>query len=271
MIKTFLVKLLCVAAILSPLCSSAQNDVRKAFDELLKSSSVEYSETHSMSKDSSTGVKESQSDVYTFTLPAANIKLVDNILKAFKSDESKAYSISGGKADKGSARINLAVGDGRGRGVLINPIGYDYYYACFLAPKKEDKDGIYRYAYGINWRKKKDKIEGTLVVTYATTLKYRQEASKSRGAMMIVGAPADSWFETMVTYMRTLSRNNSTSNQEFWAARIYKLAQSSQSLKDLSNDDKTAARELLKSKIDGTEKFTPTTRQLLISALNSIK
>ena len=110
--RTKFFKLIVLLGVLIPLCSSAQTNVKKAFDELLKSSDVQYSETHSLEKDTETGVKRSQCDVYNFTLPASRFRLVENVLKAFKEDEDKAYALSSGTADKNSGKIVLAVGNG---------------------------------------------------------------------------------------------------------------------------------------------------------------
>ena len=279
--RTRIFKLICLIGILIPLNGVAQTNVQKAFKELLKCSDIEYSETHTLDKDADTGIKESQSDIYSFTLPASRFKLIENIQKAFKEDESKAYSLSGGKADKNSQQIQLAVGNGQGAGVYINPPGYDYYYACYLAPKSEDNSGIYRYAYAINWKKNKDKIEGNLVVTYATTLKYRQNNSYSLQQQVqglrpleghVIGNTASTWFNTMVAYIQALSSEGMVSNgQQVLAAKIFKHAQLSSTLKELKNEDKDAVRELLKTMLSDSKRYDPLTIQLLNSALVNIK
>lgn len=282
--RTWIFTLICLTGILIPANVEAQTNVKKAFNDLLKSSDVEYTETHSLDKDTDTGVKESQSDIYKFTLPASRFKLIENIQKAFKEDESKAYSLSGGTADKNSQQIQLAVGNGKGEGVYINPPGYDYYYACYLAPKNEDKSGIYRYAYGINWKKSDNKIEGMIVVTYATTLKHRQASSYSMQQLGMplqplegyeIGNTASTWFNTMVSYIQALSKLSNegigSGGHQVLAAKIYKQAQLSQKIKGLSEDDKDAARELLKTMLSDSKRYTPLTIQLLNSALINIK
>ena len=268
--RTNFFKLIVLLGVLIPLCSSAQTNVKKAFDELLKSSDVQYSETHSLEKDTETGVKRSQCDVYNFTLPASRFRLVENVLKAFKEDEDKAYALSSGTADKNSGKIVLAVGNGNGSSPTINPNGYDYHYALFLAPKSEDNTGCYRYAYAINWKKNKDKVEGSLIVTYATTLKYRQEATNK--VVYSNGSNPENWFTTMVAYMGALSEQAAnTVGQQTLAAKIFKQAQLSQNLKGISETDKEAARELLKAMISDTDKYDPLTLQLLKSAFSNLK
>ncbi len=53
----------------------------------------------------------------------------------------------------------LAVGNGEKAGVCINTPECEYIYSLFLAPLADDPKGIYRYAYGMNYKKK-----GTLLV-----------------------------------------------------------------------------------------------------------
>lgn len=272
--RTRILKFICLIGILIPLNGKAQTNVQKAFNELLKNSDVEYTETHSLNKDVETGIKESQCDVYRFTLPASKFKLVENILKAFKTDEDKAYSINEGKSDKNSQQISVAVGDGSGSGVLVNPHGYNYYYALYLAPKSEDITGNYRYAYAIYWKKGKDKVEGALIVTYATTLKYRQNQAYSYTGLnyLQVNTTDENWFSKMVNYIQALSNTNANSaGQQALAAKIFKQAQNSQNIKGLSEGDKDAARELLKTMMSERDKYDSLTIQLLNSALVNIK
>lgn len=271
--KTKIFTLLSLLGLWLPLSLTAQTNVKKAFNELLNNSDVEYTETHSLNKDVETGVKESQCDVYHFTLPTSKFKLVENILKAFKTDEDKAYSINEGKADKNSQQIQVAVGDGSGSGVLVNPQGYNYYYALYLAPKNEDLTGNYRYAYAMYWKKGKDKVEGALIVTYATTLKYRQNQAYSyTGLNYLQVATNESWFNQMVTYIQALSSTKAmSSGQQVLAAKIFKQAQKCQTEKGLSQDEKQAARDLLATMIAEKNKYDSLTRQLLESSLSIIK
>ncbi|MDE6207279.1 MAG: hypothetical protein K2M55_05680 [Muribaculaceae bacterium] len=278
--KTTMIKVICrmavlAVAVLAPVVVSAQTNVRKAFDELLKSSAVELTESHSMEKDVTTGIKESQCDVYKFTLPASKQSLVDNIIKAFKSDEDKAYSVSSGLTDKNGIPIQIAVGDGKGSGVHVNPAGYNYYYALFQAPTQEDSKGKYRYCYAINWKKSKDKIEGTLFVTYATTLKYRQSLSQARQLTYLPGYETsdslDGWFNKMVTYTQTLAVSTPHSRPVV-AAKIYKLAAKTQTDTSISVADRNAARELLKIHADNSDnRYDKQTVTLLEQAISIIK
>lgn len=270
--KKKILALLIVFGVMISFNGNAQQNVKKAFDELLNNSNKEYSETHELGRDPETGVKISQADVYKFTLPASKFKLVENVLNAFKADQNSAYSMSQGRSDKYSRQIRLDDGYNR-EGILINPSGYEYEYACYLAPKSEDKTGNYRYAYGINWKKNKDNIEGTLVVTYSTTLKYRQNQSVPK-VYYNSGKNADKWLTTLVTYIQTLTNEDEDDNvntRQIIAAKLFKHAQLSQTDKGITVEDKTTARELLKTLMGEKNKFDKVTNQLLDSSLTAIK
>ena len=254
-----------VVILMTCVAAQGQTNVKKAFEALLDSPDVKYTETHSMSKDPNTGQKESQIDTYDFKLPASKVALVNNIVKAFKADEKEAYTYSSGDKGKHSITINLAVGDGKSEGYAINPDDQSYVYACYLAPKDEDPTGNYRYAYGMKWKEEKGEIEGSLVVTYATTLNYRQ----TEGAI-IIHSPKQDWFSNFTSLVIGLQRTSGLSRQSV-SSKIFKAAQESQTSKDVTAEEKEAAREVLKSLLSDTKKYDEITMRLLNQALVSIK
>lgn len=276
--KTRIISILCLLAAIMPLQSTAQTNIRKAFDKLLKSSDVSYTESHSMEKDATTGIKESQSDVYNFTLPAGKISLVDNVVKAFKSDENLAYSINSGIAGNGDRTLSLAVGDGTD-GVTVNTPGRNYIYACFIAPEKENPSGNYRYAYAINWVEKDGQIKGKLIITYATTLKYRQQQSNRSSFRIINGtyvgnidqaADTDSWFGKFMGYVQAMSTKNLKTRQAL-ATRLYEHTKLAQSTSDMTNEDKNTAREILKGMISDKRYEDTVIQRLLNASLVNLK
>ena len=179
--KKLIVTFLTLFAMAIPWQASAQTNVKKAFDKLLNSTDVEMQkESHQMSKNPQSGKKESMFAMYYFSLPESKEKLIKEVLAAFRTDEAEAYTMESGMAGKEDPPIHLAAGEGPEYNVRINYEGYHYMYACYLAPASEDPEGNHRYAYGVYWKKDKgEKIDGGLVITYATTLKYRQEKAKS--------------------------------------------------------------------------------------------
>ena len=169
--KTFLAA--CIMMTL-PLSVSAQENIKHAFDALVGDSHAAISTIHKLNKDPETGVKEGQLDVYEFTLPISKLSLVKNIERAFDKDKDQAYTLNTASAP-GKKQYNyesLAVGGSSSGYMLGNIRGSRYIYACFLDPADETK--TYRYAYAMEWAERKDEVEGKLVITYATTQKYRQ-------------------------------------------------------------------------------------------------
>ena len=160
-----------------PLALQAQENIKKAFDALIKDDKAKVSTTHKLNRDPETGKKEGQLDVYEFTIPYFKNILVKNIENAFEKDSDKAYSINSanpGKDDYGYESI--AVG-GSSSYMFGDIKGSRYIYALFLDPM--DKEKIHRYAFAMEWKEGKSEITGKLVVTYATTLKYRNRQNRS--------------------------------------------------------------------------------------------
>lgn len=161
-----------------PLALQAQENIKKAFDALINDNSADISATHKLNRDPETGKKEGQLDVYEFTIPITQKQLVKNVERAFEKDQEKAYSVNSGNPGKtGYAYESIAVG-GSPSYMLGDIKGSRYIYALFLDPM--DKEKIYRYAYAMEWKEGQSEIQGKLVVTYATTLKYRNQQDRRR-------------------------------------------------------------------------------------------
>lgn len=161
-----------------PLALQAQENIKKAFDALINDNSADISTTHKLNRDPETGKKEGQLDVYEFTIPVTQKQLVKNVERAFEKDQEKAYSVNSGNPGKtGYAYESIAVG-GSPSYMLGDIKGSRYIYALFLDPM--DKEKIYRYAYAMEWKEGQSEIQGKLVVTYATTLKYRNQQDRRR-------------------------------------------------------------------------------------------
>ena len=79
-----------------PLALQAQENIKKAFDTLVKDDKAKVSASHKLNRDPETGKKEGQLDVYEFTIPYSENLLVKNIENAFDKDSGKAYTVSSG-------------------------------------------------------------------------------------------------------------------------------------------------------------------------------
>lgn len=274
--KTRIITIICALAAIVPQLTSAQANIQKAFDKLLKNSDVKYAQSHSIDKDTKTGKKESQCDVYIFTLPVKKKALLEDVVKAFKADEKDAYASSFGALGSNSMPITLAVGDGSTSGINVANPGDEFIYACFLAPASEDPEGIYRYAYAMSGTEKGDTATIKLVVTYATTLKHRQEAASAnpyKGMQLNTLSPTistDSWFSTFIAYVQAMSKG-STAAKQVIAAKLYEHSKQARTSTEISKEDKDTAREILKgliSETDGTDKIT---MKLLNSTLGNLR
>ena len=268
--KTTLFRLSCLIVTLMPMALAGQTNIKTAFDAIIKCPEVKMTETRTLDKDPDTHIKTGQSEVYDFVLPANKMKLVKNVLTAFDKDSEVAYSLNSGRTTGNDGQIQLVVGDGTGRGVSITENGRDYIYALFLPTQEEDPDGKFRYAYGINYREDGDNIVGRLVVTYGTTLKYRQELERDRQMSLLrkfsngsTGAfLQDSWFDTLITYFRAMP-SASPQNRIALATKAYKVIRDSDKYTEVTDVDKNAIREILKGMISD-KKYSETVLNKLL-------
>lgn len=282
---------------LAPFTMSGQTNIKKAFERFLENPAVTYTENHSLSKDTGKGIKQSQSDIYNFTVNSIQFKLINNILQAFNKDKENAYSLSSGIYKKNDPNVSLAVGNGNGSGVLLTTeLGVNYQYALFLAPKNEDSSGNYRYAYAITWKKEKDKITGMLITTYATTLSYRQSqssGSKFNGTIYYNNTPyysvnngdsvngsknkskssvkyGGSWFEKFMQEAKKLSifDDNGIVLQNV-VTQIYEITKKVDQYDNVSTQEKQLARDILQEYINKSKDTV--CRRILRSAQDNLK
>ena len=168
-----------LAALLTamPAAMTAQENIQKAFEALLNDKIVETKTQHSLERDPETGQKSAQADVYDFVVTNASaLSRIKDIEKAFEKDKNAAYQIRSGNGNSGRNNVSLAVGNNRSQSVSIGSMkGSNYIYACFLDP--DDAEKKYRYAYAMEWLDKGQKTQVRLVITYATTQKYREKNS----------------------------------------------------------------------------------------------
>lgn len=171
-----------LAALLTamPAAMTAQENIQKAFEALLNDKIVETKTQHSLERDPETGQKSAQADVYDFVVTnALALSRIKDIERAFDKDKNAAYQIRSGNGNAGRNNVSLAVGNNRSQSVSIGSMkGSNYIYACFLDP--DDAEKKYRYAYAMEWLDKGQKTQVRLVITYATTQKYREKNSTRR-------------------------------------------------------------------------------------------
>lgn len=273
--------LLCLILSTMQMPAAAQSNIQSAFNALIKSPDVQITESHVLEKDPDTDKKTSQCDVYDFVLPADQFKLIKNIVNAIEKDSQHAYGLYSGRITPSDQEIILAVGDGNGRNnVSLTDLGGDYSYAAFLAPKSEDPEGIYRYVYGISYKqsKKNDNIAGRLVVTYATTLKYRQQAAveqqqnqwKMLNKMNKELQEEDSWFDMLMSYFQSISEASSKTRIAL-ATKAFKVIRDTSKYPEVTQADKDAIREILKVMVSDSKYSESVLNKLLHQCLVELK
>lgn len=283
--KKSVFRLICLMIATLPAAATAQTNIKSAFDAIIKCKDARIVESHTLEKDPGTNVKIGQSDVYRFTLPANKIGLVKDVISAFEKDSHTAYSINRGKTVNTERDIMLMVGNDEGNGVYINSPDCEYIYALFLPPKSEDQTGNYRYAYGMNCKEEDGMLVGKLVVTYATTLKYRQEQKQQRELRMLKSfgqgssvfdgfAPQASeqptWFEILMSYIQPMTQANSQTRIAL-ASKAYRHISELPDYPEVTEQDKNAAREILTVMISEPKYSETVLNQLLYQCLMAIK
>lgn len=282
--KKTVFRLMCLFLAAMPMAATAQTNIAKAFDAIIKCKDAKIEASHIMEKDPETFVKSGQSDVYRFTLPAKKISMIDDVLKAFDKDGGVAYSLNSGSTAGTDRRIVLAVGDGSGSGVEVTWQDHDYIYALFLPPKSEDATGNYRYAYAMTYAERGDSLTGQLAVTYATTLKYRQQKEADRQWKVLSGFSNDNatvfvtddndtqqdWFSIFMSYIQPMTQANSQTRIAL-ATKVYRHIRDIKQYPEVTVQDKDAAREILKTMISEKKYSDQVLNKLLQQCISAIK
>lgn len=275
--KTSHFRLISLLLAVVPLMAAAQSNIKSAFEAIIKCPQAQISESHTLDKDPSTGKKTGQSDVYRFALPASKEKLLDKVFEAFDKDIEKAYSVKRGRSLRSEGQIGLAIGNGESS-EFINCPDCEYIYSLFLAPQAEDPDGIYRYGYAMSFKEEGSQLVGKLVVTYATTLKYRQQLAQEqqynvlRNLSNINEDPEEqSWFDILMRYFQNMPTANPHTRIGL-ATKAYKVIRDTSKYPEVTKSDKDAIREILKVMISEDYRYSdPMLNKLLNQCLVGIK
>lgn len=251
----------------APIAVSAQSNIRSAFNAIVKCPEAKIIKNMTLDKDPETKVKTGESEIYDFVLPSGKIKLVQNVLAAFDKDADKAYTISRGSAIKGRNEITLAVGDGTGESVTVPQPGCEYIYALFLAPQSEDKSGNYRYAYAISYKEVDENIEGRLAVTYATTLKYRQEEARKRQLKVLRGSAEHEWFDQIMEDLMSIQRVDQPHFRKRKATRAFNSICDLSKYPNVTASQIEVVRGVLNSMVGDSQYSEPVLNQLLKQCL----
>ncbi len=271
--KTLIYKLLSFLFALVSVVATAQTNIQSAFDAIIKCREAQITESHNLDRNPTTNTKLGQCDIYRFVLPASKFNLIKKVISAFEADSQLAYSFNCGTTMSTDSQIHLAVGDGQGNGIYINEPGCEYMYALFLAPQAEDPEGKFRYAYAMSYKKVGDTLEGKLVITYSTTLAYRQKIGQEQNFQILrnfqpLSQPLDNfsqtWFDMMISCLQGIE-NVSARTQVSLATKAYNLVKDIKDFPDATKQDKVAIREIIEDMVSNKEYKSNT---MLIKILN---
>ncbi len=288
--KKIILNLCSVLIVCTSFSGMSQTSIQTAFKNIINCPQAKITESHKLEKDPATKVKTGQYDVYNFVLPANKINLINKAFEAFDKDSPLSYSLNRGNATWTNPSISVAVGDGSQNSERINDPGTEYIYMLFLAPPSEDPNGIYRYAYAMNYKEDGKNIVGKLVITYATTLKYRQEKEKNKqtsknlsyqrivtspdGKVVVTSSDSDkdSWFDVLMTYLQgiTATKTNDATKVNL-ASRAYKHITNKGAYSDVSEADILTAQEVLKVCLSEMKNSDPMLNTLLKRCLAELK
>lgn len=276
--NTNLSRLISLMLAIVPMMTAAQTGIRSAFDAIIKCPDARITECHTLDKDPETNIKTGQSDIYNFAIPSGKIRLIKNAIDAFDKESETAYSVNSGKSIDSSLRIELAIGETGENRVYINEPDYEYVYSLFLPTKSEDPEGKYRYAYGINYKEGGDTITGKLIVTYATTLKYRQQAeierqkhalnSYSNGSDVVssIYTYQPTLFSTLMTTLNAISNANPRSRVVL-AVKAYDMIKEACKSPEMTDVDKDTIRDILKVMLNDKKYADPMLNEILSRCL----
>lgn len=277
--KKIAIRLICLLGTLAPTIAAAQSNIKSAFDAIINCKDAEVSEDHYSEKDPKTKLKSVQDDIYKFVLPVSKKNLVKNVLDAFVKDENEAYVVKRGTNNGKDSQVSLFSGEGAGSIVIDEP-GTEYIYELFAPSKSEDPKGIHRYAYGFNYKEEDGMIKGKLVINYATTSEYRQQAERKRQLDWITDMDKankndkeddiqQSWFEQVMACINGLKAANDKTRIAL-ATKAYKLVGNMADY-DVSNQDKNTIKKMFEITLSNPAYSDPILYELLKQCQAGVK
>lgn len=257
--KTTVLRLLCLLALLVPMTATSQSNIKSAFDAIIKCPNAEITESHVLNKDRNTNLKSGQDDIYSFVIPSDRFDLIKNVLSAFDNDMASAYVVRKGKNTGSEIKILLYSGEsvaGASGGISIDDPGCDYIYELFAPSKSEDPDGNHRYAYGFNYKEEDGKIIGKMVINYATTSEYRQQVQRESQIILLADMnkankessdleTQQTWFDMVMACVNGMEHANHKTRIAL-ATKAYGLVRDVKSYPEVTPQDKKTMAKIFK-------------------------
>ncbi len=276
--KRTAIRLICLLAAIAPIAASAQSNIMAAFDAIINCKDAEISDYHFSRKDPKTKLKSGQDDIYNFVIPANKKNLIKNVLEAFTKDENISYVIKKGKNTGQQNLISLHSEEASG-GIPIDEPSYNYVYELFAPSKAEDPKGIYRYAYGFNYKEEDGVIKGKIVINYATTGEYRQQAQRQQQLDWLTKVDKankkakddteQSWFEQEMACINGLKSANDKTRIAL-ATKAYMLISNINEY-DVSEQDKSTIKKMIEITLSNPAYNDPILSELLKECKAGIK
>ena len=257
--KTVVFRLLCLLVVLAPAVAASQTNIKSAFDAIIKCPKAEITESHVLNKDRNTNLKSGQDDIYYFILPADRMDLVKKVLTAFDNDLASAYVVKKGRNTGKQSNIQLYSGESTTEfyaTISIDDHGCEYIYELFAPSKSEDPGGAHRYAYGFNYKEEDGKIIGKMVINYATTSEYRQQAQRESQMILLADMnkanrgssdveTQQTWFDMVMACVNGIEEANQKTRIAL-ATKAYRLVRDVKSYPEATPQDKKTMAKIFR-------------------------
>ncbi len=279
--KTTIFRLICLTGFLAPMAANSQTNIKSAFDAIIKSPKSEITEKHSLEKNRDTNQKSGQDDIYYFVLPGDKMNLVKNVMAAFDKDKDKAFYVKSG--NNGESTSNVVLNSSGFNSITVDDPGCEYIYELFSPSKSEDPRGIYRYAYGFNYKEEDGVIKGKMIVNYSTTSDYRkkkeddelwernlQQTIYMKKAQKVSDQDfQQSWFEKVMACINGLKDANSKTRIAL-ATKAYKLVGNMNDF-EVTEQDKTTIKNMFNITLQDPAYQDPVLLELLRQCVKGLK
>ena len=279
--KTTVFRLICFMGLFIPVAANSQTNIKSAFEAIINCPAAEITEKHSLDKDRKTNLKSGQDDIYYFVLPGDKMNLVKNVMAAFDKDKDKAFHVKSGK--NSGTKSNIRLNSSGFNEITVDSPGSKYIYELFSPSKSEDPDGIYRYAYGFNYKEENGVINGKMIINYTTTSDYRKKKEEAENwernlqqTIYIKKAEKvtdqdfqQSWFEKVMACINGLKDANSKTRIAL-ATKAYKLVGNINDF-EVTEQDKTTIKNMFNITLQDSAYKDPALIELLRQCEKGLK
>ena len=279
--KTRIFRLIFLLSVIAPMTAVSQTNIKAAFDAIIKCPKAEITESHFLKSDKESNIKSGQDDVYLFELPADRMDLIKNVLEAFDKDKASAYVVKKGKNWRGKINEQLYSEQSAANVMYVQSVddpGTDYIYEFFVPSKSEDPDGTHRYAYAFNYKEKDGKIEGKIIINYATTDEYRDrrnaEIQRARDLEWRISLnkaseqsseddTKQSWFEQVMACLNGLDEANKKTRIAL-ATKTYQLVNNVKDYPKVTSKEKDTILKIIRLVRNDPKYSDPILNELLL-------